>query len=149
MIRETSYRDVFDCEKMMRDFHKESGQRDAEYDPQKVRRYFLQHIDSPKGLALVIEKNGEIVGCFLGNLTRSWFSDAVIAEDSALYVKPEHRGGMNAMRLLKRYQEWAEENGAAESWVFVGAEIDTERTAKLFERCGFAKVGISMRRQHG
>lgn len=103
----------------------------------------LDHlIASDDGLALVAERDGVIVGGFLGMVSEHYFSRDKVATDFALFIAPDRRGGLAAPRLLQAYREWAQARGAVSVQVGVTTGVNTETTARLFERGGFARVGV-------
>lgn len=99
-------------------------------------------IASDDGLVLVAERGGEIVGGFMGMVSEHYFSRDKVATDFALFIAPDRRGGIAASRLLQAYREWAQARGAVSVQLGVTTGVNTEDTARLFERCGFERVGV-------
>lgn len=98
-------------------------------------------LESDKGLVLVAERDGVVVGGFLGFIDEHFFSRETVATDLALFIEPSRRGGVAAARLLKAYVVWATEQGAAQITVGITTGVHVEQTARLFQGCGFAPVG--------
>ena len=120
--------------------------RGMAFDPWKLHAAIARILDSETGFAMVYEAGGRIVGAMVGMIFQHWFSPDLMASDMALFVEPEHRGGMGAVRLLNAYADWAEDNGAAPgmTWFGITTGVEPEMTEKLCERLGWRRVGVVM-----
>lgn len=89
------------------------------------------------GVMLVADDGGKLVGMLCAHIDPSTFRPAVIAAELVWWVEPEHRGGMTAVRLLRRGEEEARNRGAT---VFNMAALATspEEAAAILERMGYA-----------
>lgn len=94
------------------------------------------------GFAMVCEVEGVVVGGMLGMVVPHWCSDDLVACDLALFMAPEHRGGMAAVRLLNAYRVWAERSGAVLKQIGATTGVNNEAAAQLFERLGWVRSGI-------
>ena len=124
--------------------HQESRYRVLPYDEEKVRGLLSRMIEHEDGLLLVAEKSGEIVGGFAGLIAEHWFSTSRIATDFALFIHPDHRGGLTAARLLKAFVAWAKEHGAALITAGITTGVHTDATTRLYQSLGFEPVGIAL-----
>ena len=71
-----------------------------EYDYVTEQIYFLiEH-----GIALCVEKDGEIAGVMLGVVSSPWYSSRLEAAEFILAVSKDMRGGWMAVRLIKEFQ---------------------------------------------
>lgn len=120
--------------------HEESRFRELRFNESKVAVFF-ENLINGGGCIFVAEKNGEIIGGFAGYANAHYFSDDVVASDIALFILPEHRGGLTAFRLIKAFCAWAKFRGAAMTFIGTTTGVDPEKTAKLFELCDFAPAG--------
>lgn len=102
------------------------------------------------GAVFVVVKGGRPVGMMGGMVAPGWFTEECSAVELAVYVTPEHRGGRTGMRLIRAFEAWAFEHGAGEITLGVTTEVDTERTAALYERLGYRRSGVTTvkRREH-
>lgn len=106
-------------------------------------------IERPEGCLLVAERNGRIVGMLWGHIDTFFFSQVRIARDFLLYIEPMSRNGRAAFGLVKRFETWAFESGAAEVDLGVSADIDNEKAVKFYERLGYAPTGLIMTKARG
>lgn len=121
--------------------------RKIEYNAEKARAYLHRCIFDAGHLALVAEHENEIVGFFLAFTQDYYLSDAVFAEDAALYVRPEWRGRSVAQRLIKAYVDWAEGLGVAHCYMGTNTGVKADKALALFERCGFTPLGYTLVRE--
>lgn len=74
--------------------------------PLKVVSYIL----AGAGLALVAEKNDEVIGMLLAYKTPFlWDNSKFVMNEIAYWVEPEHRGGTAGYRLLSEYVTYCDE----------------------------------------
>lgn len=121
--------------------HRESRFRALSFDLQKVGDIFGQLIGGA-GIVLVAEVEGRIVGGIAAAVVEYWFSRAKVAQDFALFIEPEHRGGMLAARLLHKYEDWAREQGAHAVEMGVNTGVHVDQTGKMLERLGYPQVAV-------
>lgn len=95
-----------------------------------------------KYVNLFIAYEGDTAIGFLVGVTSPCFHrPGIVAEQKLWYVKPSRRSSRAAVLLMKAYERWARINGATQ--IFTGtANLQlAERTSKLLERLGYARVG--------
>ena len=114
------------------------------YSPDRCLELLAGLSVSPQGLVLVAEQDGVIVGMLLGLASRHFFSDDITASELVVYVAPEARGGSAAVKLIRQFEAWAVEQGAADIVLGVSTEVHADRTAQFYERLGYAPSGISL-----
>lgn len=97
----------------------------------------------------VVEKEGEIIGFFLGHMTEYFFSEKRMAQDLVMIFKPEHRDGIakQLIQMMKEFYKWAERNKAHEICIGVTSGIAGSGYEKLIEKHGFKKVGFITKRE--
>jgi len=149
MIRPATIHDIEALLKMGKTMFNESWYRKYDFDSEKVR--FLIHalIASDEGIALVAENDGEIIGGFLGECAEHYFGNHRYAYDFAIFVKPEHRGGLTGATLLQAYIATAERMGVDEITIANTTGVMPERVEKLFTRIGFERLGGVFKMQVG
>lgn len=96
------------------------------------------------GGAFVAEVDGEIVGMLAGFCVEHFFSTTKYVADIVVYVVPQYRGGTAAVRLVRALEKWAREMRATEVVLGVSTEVDTERTAMLYQHLGYRETGRSL-----
>lgn len=143
MIRPAVHADIQSllglCERM---FNESAYAQVCEYSPEKMVHLLNLMVDTPDEYFLyVAEKDGTIIGMYLGLLTEYYFSKDQMAVDLALYVDREKRGGLAAVRLVQAFEDWAFERGAKEIVPATSTQVAPERTAQLYHLLGYEVVG--------
>lgn len=143
MIRDATHVDIPTMLALGRQMHAESRYAAFPWNDAKVDALLRTLIDSDDGLALVAEKGGELIGGFLGAAFDHWCTDARQSSDFAMFVTPEHRGGMVGLRLLRRYAAWAAGRGVPPGLIGCGITtgVDLAASTRLYQACGFEHVG--------
>lgn len=86
--------------------HSEQTRYSRPFDRAHAAGFVRWFVEQERCLALVAEQEGEVIGFFLGHLASLAFSPEPVAVDAALYVLPEHRGGVGE-RLVQAFLDWA------------------------------------------
>lgn len=147
-IRQMREEDVPLCIEMGQMMHDESFYRENDYDERKLWALWNQHVQNPHQFCfLVAEKDEEVIGMFVAYRYEHFFGYDICSSDLLLFVKPEHRGGTAAPRLIKAYDKWARECGVTEMQIGVSTGVREERTARLFEKLGFGDRAIYYRKR--
>lgn len=121
--------------------HLESRFKALPFDLGKVAGIF-ERLISGAGIVMLAEVDGRIVGGIAGIVLEHWFSTTKVAQDFGLFIEPEHRGGMLAVRLLRKYEAWAFEQGAHAVEMGINTGVHVEQTAKLLELMGMRQVAV-------
>lgn len=149
-IRPATHDDVDTLVDMGEMLHNESPRWSRiRYSREKVRALVTRLVSEPYGLALVAEKDGQIIGGLIATALPHWSSDDVIAEERSLFMRPEHRGSFSALRLVCAFRCWSELRGAV--WADAGSTtgVDPEITARLYEASGFSRCAIGLEAYFG
>ena len=151
MNRKAIYRraardDVLCIFEMARDFHSESELNDIPFDDGVFARYLEEQIEDDMSCIFVAEVSGENVGFIFGSIYQLYFSQTFAANSDIWYVRPEYRGGLIGVLLLRNFERWAIEKGARFLVNGSSSGISLERTHKLIERLGYESVGSEYRR---
>lgn len=103
------------------------------------------------GIRLDVERNnlnafiayidGEPVGFIVGVTTKALHRKGVVAEQKLWYVEQSARGSLAAKALIRAYEDWARLNGATQLYTGTAIRQLSERTSKLLEKLGYARVG--------
>ena len=126
------------------EFHGASYQKTVPFDWDIMVEWVSDRIDDDGSLVLGAWSGSDLVGCVIGLTFVPPYSERVVAGDFIWYVKPEHRGGMVGVRLMKMFENWAVDAGAAQILTGATSGIKSERGAALLERLGFVPTGTSV-----
>ena len=140
MIRPMTAQDIPVLIDMGAAMHEESRYANLDFDPEKLRLLGETMLGDPDSwLALVAERDGDIIGFCCGYVAPHFFGNELTSGDLAIYVVSEHRGGTIGARLVKEYTAWCEAQGVREPLLGVSAGITPDRTGQLYERLGYTE----------
>ena len=111
------------------------------FDDDMVRRFYERRIGRPDRCVLQAELSGKIVGGLTGQVAPHFHCPRLGASLLGVYVLPEHRGSLAAVKLLHGFRCWAGEHGAVRIYAGVTSGIDIARTDRLLKRLGFRMTG--------
>ena len=150
MIRPAIMDDVPTLVEMGRALHAESPRWSRlPFNDVKVTVLLSRLITDPNGFLYVHEGAGGIDGGLAAIVEPHWASDALLAHELSLFVRPGARGSMAAVRLIAHLDAWAERKGAA--WLNVGIStgVQVERTTQLYQRLGFSPCSVGLEMAYG
>lgn len=107
------------------------------YSPERVQATCELLINS--GFIVVAQKNGEVVGAMLGDVYTPWYTTDRMGIDYSIYIEPEHRQGMIAVRMIKRFEEWCIGMGAKQ--IRPGVGTGDKNISRLYHALGYRSVG--------
>lgn len=123
---------------MARLMHAESAMSRLPFSENKVRA----RIRHPNAFCAMYRRGGEYIGGILGSLGQPYYTDAIVASDDAIFIKQEHRGnGIIVVRLIRAFEKWAIERGAAEVYLGVSTGINPDVALGLYAKLGYEPVG--------
>lgn len=113
----------------------------ANFDRDTARASITALIGAEVGVCLVAVIDGEVVGGIVGALAPLWFAPTCLsATEFAWWVSEEHRGGTAGIKLLRAFEQWAKNKGAAmvsmSDLVIEGATP----AGRLFEKLGYTVI---------
>lgn len=141
MIRNATLEDLTDIAVTGWEMHQESRFSKFPYDVEKVIELASRLIESERGICLLYEKDGVLIGGFMGEVVEHYFGRSLAAYDYALFILPQFRGGTAAMRLIKEFVKQAVEKGAQEVVIANSTGVDSEMVEKLYKKLKFTRVG--------
>lgn len=126
---------------MARDLHAEAPEyRDEPFDAAILRRRLADRLRPSllvdHSAVFIAESDGRPVGALLAVIVPRDFNDTLIACETSLYVRPEHRGGRAFPRLVEAYVLWAGLQGAKKAYLGVSTGIHPERTVHAYKKLG-------------
>ena len=143
MLRNMTVEDIPEVTELAAVMYRESeNYRAMSFSPERVREMALMVIQN--GFAMVAVQDGKIIGLMAGSLVQPAFSKDLMACDFLLYVLPEYRGGMAAVKLVAAYVQWARKGGAKIISVGVTAGIDNDSAIAFYRAMGFHESGVQM-----
>lgn len=144
MIRNANLLDVYRIVELGAMMHAASRHSALTYDPDKTRKVVESLIDYKDAIAIVAERNGKVIGAFLGIAEEHFFSKDKFSFDLATFIDPDHRGGFLAASLLKAYVKWAQDKGISCINAGVASGINHDVSIRLYERIGFVQTGVTL-----
>lgn len=121
--------------------HQESSFAPMDYDVDRVKETISDLMNKSQFVVVAEDTNGEVIGGMAGMVTQSWFGNDMVANDLALFIHPDHRGGLMVVRLVKAFVHWAKLAGAKQIRPGV---VSGSRTAEaLYDRLGFTRCGAT------
>jgi GNAT superfamily N-acetyltransferase len=124
-----------------RDMHEASSFCTLDYDEDVVKTTFGDLIDESQFVVLAENINGEVIGGMAGRVFQSWFGKDLIANDVAIFISPDERGGLRAVQFIKAFTVWAKLAGARQ--VRPGVVTGNPRAEALYAAMGFTRCGAS------
>jgi GNAT superfamily N-acetyltransferase len=97
-----------------------------------------------EALTGVIEPNK---GFMIGAIADTWYSKIVHATEQLLYIDPDFRGGMLAVRLIKSFEALARAGNAVDVHAGATTGMQDERTRALYMRLGYELHGLTLRKK--
>ena len=145
MIRAATTEDISRMIDLGRVMHAESPTFSRmRFDADKLAGTIASIIASPSGFAMVAEHCDQVVGGMLAVVSPHYFSPDLVACDLALFMAPNHRGGMAAVRLVNAYTAWADSRGAVLKQLGVMTGVNVDKTEALLHRLGWHRSGLVM-----
>jgi GNAT superfamily N-acetyltransferase len=141
MIRPLRPSDIPDIVELGREMHKLGIYADYDFDPAKLATWVKSFLVYPERTGFVYVRNDKIEGAILGYLDRHYFGNDAIAVQSGFFIRPEARGGMAAVRLIKRFHEWAEQFDVSCVVFSTSQSGKDDRWLKFCENLGYNHVG--------
>ena len=142
-IRDFIKEDIPSLIKLGRQMHGESSYSHLDFDEDKVNDMGQVWLLNPEIYFCKVAENNdkEIFAMYVGLISSYYFGKDLVANDLLMFVAPDKRGGIAAVKLIKEFEDWAKANGAAEVRPASSTGVKTEETMKLYEALGYKTVG--------
>lgn len=147
MIRELQEKDIEAMVAIGAEMHQEGAFSGLDYNPHRMEAVFTRCLTDRDHLCLVVKKDGMIIGGIYAVLSVYFFNYDIIAEERALYVLKEHRGGIAGLKLVRAFEKWAKERGAKEIVTGSSVGIKTEKVRQFYEALGYSTRGYIFKKR--
>lgn len=77
-------------------------------DPLRLLNHVTDTIQNANGFALVLEHEGQPVGCYMAELVRHAYCKGYVVQELGVFINAEHRGDLNFVKMLDAYLAWAD-----------------------------------------
>lgn len=146
-IRRATPKDLDLVVALLKALHAESVFREIAIDGARLNSFVGFCLSHPSQVCILHETDDASVvdGLMLGYVTPYFFSTELGAWDHAVYVRPERRGSIIAVRLWREFRKWATEAKARVMWLGTSAGIAPARTHKFYTGLGMTEVGTLYR----
>ena len=125
-----------------REAHVESRYAWLSYSPERVWDQIDKAIQRNDHCCLVAhDGKHEPYGFLHGYTEEYFFARARAARLQFLYILPKRRGGLDAIKMLTGFRQWAIKKEVVEIRIDAAMGVETSRTDRLFKRLGFQMVG--------
>lgn len=126
------------CEQMHAESPRFSRRR---FSVDKMAALLVQLMSSADGLVLVADHDGEVTGCFGAYCVEDFFGPDRSTSDIGLFVRPDRRGGIDAVQMLAAYREWASSLGVTVPELGISTGLQLAKATQLYQSQGFQPVG--------
>ena len=120
-----------------------------EFDEQTVRNTVFRSLTTADPTIFVAEAKDGLVGMMVASIQGFYFMSGVFVQSDIFYVRPEYRGTRAAALLLVELSSWADQLGAKVTIGGNANKLNSDRTARLYERFGYQRAGLNLVRPKG
>lgn len=125
--------------------HKEGKYNKYPFSPEQLLRGMRDALRDPDwGCFVAKDGDDDYIGFITGYVATLPFSTVRLAYEYGMYLQPTHRRGLNALGLLRVFENWARRRGVADI-VFGNSlgVVDDERATAFFTRIGYRPHGTT------
>ena len=144
VIQEYQHEDVDEMIALGAVMHREGRYHFLPYLPEKLRQLdvAIRAENRTRGNGWLAKLDGKIIGMYVAFIIDFFFCNVKAGSDYFLYVDPKHRNQfpMMPVRLVKRAEQWARQNGAVEFVPGNSVMID-HRVGDLYRYMKYQTVG--------
>ena len=115
----------------------------VEDDPAWVYDNLYAMLEAGQLIGVIVPERGFMIG----TVSHTWYSKQLEATEQLLYIDPDARGGMLAVRLIRAFESLARERGAMHLHVGATTRMAEDRTRELYIRLGYEPTGQSLRKK--
>lgn len=153
LVRNINTEDVEPLIELGRHMHAQSPVfRPYPFHPHVLRSWFFAAIEKPDTFfCAVATEDKEIAGAILACASPMIFSETRMSAELGFFVYEKYRGSRAAFALVNSFQEWSKKQNCVTMDTGVFAGIDNDKAIRFYERMGYEKLGMMMRKEleHG
>ena len=90
-----------------------------------------------KGFLLCDDTTGEIQGWLTCMKCPSIWSGKVRAVETSFFIRPQYRGGLGFVSLIKAFHDWAKKEGCAKTVLTHIVNSQSDKIAELYKKMGY------------
>jgi hypothetical protein len=144
MIRKLTREDVPVLVDVCMDFHGDSVLSQFTFDKSKALYILDEIIEHEMVFAYGAFHKDQLIGGLVAEAKSHLFLDVLFAEDIGFFIKSDRRGGLNAKRLVNKFNLWCADLGVDVTQISVDAGISNERTCGFLGYMGYKDTGSLM-----
>ena len=92
---------------------------------------------------IAVDDDDNILGMAGGQMSSMYYTDDKYASELIFYVAPKSRASRVAISLLKKFEDWAKENGAKDVELGVVTGINEKKADSFFKKSGYNYLGAN------
>lgn len=140
LIRNFKEEDLEQVKKLVEEFHQESlSHYGTTLNDETISNTIK--IFSGKNIGLVADKNGVIIGCLGGVISKSMFDNsAIIGQEAMWYVSKKERTGTCGYRLLMEFERECFRRGADFVYMANMENLNAGKLGDFYLRNGYEKI---------
>lgn len=141
MIRDLTYDDLPQLLELAREMHRTGVYAAYPMDEARVAYVLTRLIEVPEALSIGYESKGELVGAFVGEVVQDLWVDVRVGVNQLLYVQQSRRSSGAGVKLIRHFENWAQNAGADRLAFSLYAGINDDRTARALIKLGYHQNG--------
>ncbi len=113
------------------------------FDPVKRAKVWRQRMkDRPGQYGIFIaDLGGETIGALFAQIGSHLHLDIPVAQVVSLFVRPAHRNGLAAVKLVRGSEAWARDKGAVSIAINITSEVRMDTTDRFLRRLKYRQTG--------
>ena len=140
-VRFGTPQDLPELTDLVRAAHIESRFAWMSFNARSTWRFLEGRLTQTGACVLVAHREDELIGGLLADTHTHWFSGTRYILLRALYIRPQFRGGIAAMKMLHGLRQWAANTNAAELRIEETFLEPSASLEKILKRLGYQTTG--------
>lgn len=108
---------------------------------------YIARADDRTFFQVAVNGDQHVCGFLVGSIAPYGFHDSVFAFDRLVYVEPDMRGTGVVNALIRAFEAWAWDHGAARIVLGTTTGVNTYATEHLYNKLGYETVGKLMMKE--
>lgn len=114
------------------------GKLPGVFDPNTFLDGWARLITSGVGVIFIAWESDTVKGAIGGAMSPDINTGDITAAEMFWFMKPDHRRGLDGIRLLKAFEDWSRQNGAIRIWMLHVVGLNDNRFESLYPRLGYS-----------